>query len=488
MGAAHRRGRHRKARVAEQPHAIGHDRGRRRRLRDGRKADRSQRGRPVLRSVAPSITAAVALAGASVIAVDPGASASPEIATTSAEVRLAADSSVLFIPINLAQDIINIPYNEVQSIGLLGDTLLFQRDDTVATNAWGTDPADIGKYYWVANTFIPLPAFSNALGAQLAGLAEVLLPMNSGCGITCNDPQALLAGWFQINRIVELLTTGQYTFDTTPVTEPDGTTHPPEGVWSFAGPVTWGGDFNHPEWNTKTDPVTGQPVVPWAGTTFVLDPLSPFTNYLAHLMSDPTSDGNAIKFPTVEEAATNLQKIGEGVNKVWNIVLYSLSVIIGAVLPGTTLPDTILPATTTDSLALNSAPVGADAVTNLESSGGDRRGEDGEDQAGRQNVGIHSILKRPITGLGVAQITNAAATDDTGTSTDALDREKAPPVTKDGTKFEPRRPSSDAGHRDGLAGAVNAGLGQLRSSLSPKKPSGAASDGSEAGESGASGG
>jgi hypothetical protein len=178
-------------------------------------------------------------------------------------------------------------------------------------------------------------------------------------------------------------------------------------------------------------------------------------------------------------------------------------VIIGAVLPGTTLPGTtlpatILPATTTDSLALNSAPVGADAVSNPQSSGGVRRGEDGEDEAGRQNVGIHSIVTQdfstakpvegPITGLGVAQITNAAATDNTGTSTDARDRETAPPVTKNVTKFEPRRPSSDAGHRDGLAGAVNAGLDQLRSSLSPKKPSGAASDGSEAGESGASGG
>jgi hypothetical protein len=434
----------------------------------------------VLRSMVPSITAVAALAGASVIAIDPVASASPESATTSAEVRLAADSSVLFIPVNLVQDVVNIPYNEVQTINLLGDNLLFQGSST-ATHAWGTDVSDIGRYYVFANTFIPLPAFSNALGAQLAGLSEVLLPMNSGCqgtGTLCADAPALLAGWFQMDRIVELLTTGRFTFDTTPA---EGTTHPPEGVWNFAGPVTWGADFNHPEWNTKTDPATGQPVVPWAGTTFVLDPLSPFTNYLAHLMSDPTSDENAIKFPTVEEAAAAVQKVVDGV-------------IIGA---STTFPG-IFPATTTDSLALNSAPVGADAVTNPESSGGDRGGEAREDEAGRQNVGIHSIVtgdlstakpvKGPIAGLGITQITNAAAADNTGTSTDALDGEKTPPVTKDGTKFEPRRTGSDAGRQGGVAGAVNAGLDRLRSSLSPKKPSVADDGGSKAGESATSDG
>jgi hypothetical protein len=421
-----------------------------------------------------------------VVAVDPVVSASPDIAPSSAEVRLAADSSVLFIPINLVQDVINIPNTEVQTLNLLGDSLLFQLSPTNPgvnpADVWGTDSADIPRYYVFANLLIPLPAFSNALGAQLAGLAEVLLPMNSGCpgtGPACPDPQALLAGWFQLDRIVKLLTTGQFTFDTTPV---DGTTHPPEGVWSFAGPITWGGDFNHPEWNTKTDPATGEQVVPWAGTTFVLNPLSPFTSYLAHLMSDPTSDQNAIKIPTVEEAAAAVQNLVAGLTK-------GLPPIG---LPPIGLPP-IVPSTTTDSLALNSAPVGADAVTNLESSGGVRRIGAREDEGGRQNLGIHSNLAqdfstaKPVEGLGIAQITNVAATGDTGPSTDALDGEKTPPVSKDGKKFEPRRPSSDAGRRGGLAGAVNAGLDQLRSSLSPKKPSGAASDGSEAGESGASG-
>ena len=111
-----------------------------------------------------------------------------------------------------------------------------------STSIWGTDPADIGRYYGLANLFIPFPAFSNAMGAQIAGLAEVLFPINSGVtASTTSNPQSLYAGWLQQDRIMALLTTGQWTFDTTPVTEPNGTTHPPEGVWNYAGPITFAG-------------------------------------------------------------------------------------------------------------------------------------------------------------------------------------------------------------------------------------------------------
>ena len=131
------------------------------------------------------------------------------------------------------------------------------------------------------------------------------MPINSGCN---NDrlPELVraVAGYFQPARIWSLLTTGKYTFDATPVTGPDGTTHPPEGLWNFGGPVTWGAQYGHPEWDTTIDPATGQPVVPWAGTTFTFNPLAPFSDYLTHLMSDPTSPENAIKFPTLQQIAT----------------------------------------------------------------------------------------------------------------------------------------------------------------------------------------
>ena len=78
------------------------------------------------RSVAPSIAAVAVLAGAPCWPSIRLRQLPHDLAPRSAEVRLGRGSSVLFIPINLVQDLINIPYNEVQAINLLGDNLLFQ--------------------------------------------------------------------------------------------------------------------------------------------------------------------------------------------------------------------------------------------------------------------------------------------------------------------------------------------------------------------------
>ena len=246
MGAARHRGRHREARVARQPQAAVRDGGRHLERRVGRQPGRSRRGDTAVRSMHPNVTAAVALAGASVIAVTPVAPPPPpEIHVSSAEVRLAAASSVWNIPINLIQDIINIPYNEVQGINTLGQSLLFTGTWWLAssTNVWGTDPADMAHYYGLAG-LIPFPAISNSVAAQITGLAAALLPINSGCNnVDCPNSSALIAGYFQPARIWSLLTAGKYTFDATPV---PGTTHPPEGLWSFGGPITWGANTATP--------------------------------------------------------------------------------------------------------------------------------------------------------------------------------------------------------------------------------------------------
>ena len=221
MGAARHRGRHRKARVARQPQAAVRDGGRHLELRVGSQPGRSRHGGTAVGSLRPGVTAAVALGAASAIAITPVAPPPPplpEIHVSSAEVRLAA-SSVMNIPINLIQDIINIPYNQVQGINLLGQSLLFSGTWLLAssTNVWGTDPGDPGHYYGLAN-LIPFPAFSNSLAAQITGLAAVLLPINSGCNnVDCPDANALIAGYFQLDRVWSLLTTGKYTFDATPV-------------------------------------------------------------------------------------------------------------------------------------------------------------------------------------------------------------------------------------------------------------------------------
>jgi hypothetical protein len=256
--------------------------------------------------------AGVALLGASALAITPVGPPPPEAhAASSREVRLTAESSVLNIPINLIQDVVNIPYNFVQGVDLTGRSLLFSGAwlFSSSVNVWGTDPGDRAHYQGLAALF-PFPAFSQALAEQITGTLAVLLPINSGCDSRgCPDLLSLTANWYSLERIAELLFTGQYHFDDTPV---DG--HPPEGLWNSGGPITWGGDlYGHPEWNTELDPDTNQHVVPWAGDTFKLDYLSPFTNYwITHLMSDPTSPENTIKFPTLEEIGTAIWHLAFG--------------------------------------------------------------------------------------------------------------------------------------------------------------------------------
>ena len=350
----------------------------------------------------------MALAGASLIAVTPVVPPPLENHLTSAEVRLAA-SSVLNIPINVIQDVINTPYNEVQGINALGQSLLFTGTWLVAgsTNIWGTDPADTGHYGLV--DLFPFPAFSNSVAAQVSGLAAVLLPINSGCNnVDCPNPFALVAGWFQPARIWTLLTTGQYTFDAAPVTGPDGTTHPPEGLWSFGGPVTWGAQYGHPEWDTKTDPATGQPVVPWAGTTFTVNPLAPFSDYLTHLMSDPTSPENAIKFPTGQQTATAFSNLASGLIVDFSPIFPGSPYCIGLCGqfygPGSLLappfyhdPAPVTPSplwqpptppATTASLNQDSAPVGANAVSIPQGTGAQLTGRAQQNDAA-QHVGVN---------------------------------------------------------------------------------------------------
>jgi hypothetical protein len=409
---------------------------------------------------------------------------------TSADVRLAADSSVLNIPINLLQDIVNIPYNEVQTLDYLGDNLLFTGTWNIAssTSVWGTDPADIGRYYGLANLFVPFPAFSNAVGEQTSGLATVLLPIHPGCGITCDDFGAFITSWLQADRIMALLTTGQYTFDTAPVTDQYGT-HPPQGVWNYAGVVDWGQRYNHPEWNT-TDSATG-PMVPWAGTTFKLDPLSPVTNYLAHLMSDPNSEENAIKLPTADQTMAALKKFGDGlVVDFWPVFPGSVSVYCLTLCgPSSDLGEPFWhdPPLAPDDPRQPDFTV--DDLLNLLSGKQNAAGKQKSDVTSTavvesstvESVGGPSALKEPeasseLNKRDIVKKTDATTTDDEATSTEVLDHQTKPPVTNDGKKFEPRRISEKAGPRNGFAAAVKSGLDQLRSSLSPKKSSKADND------------
>src|ERR1700761_7693747 len=92
------------------------------------------------------LLAAAALAATSAVVAMPLAPRPVPLLVRSIETRLVDAASVLNIPVNLFEDILNIPYNEIQGIDVLSNSLFFSGDWWVpsATNLWGTDPGDLG--------------------------------------------------------------------------------------------------------------------------------------------------------------------------------------------------------------------------------------------------------------------------------------------------------------------------------------------------------
>ena len=140
----------------------------------------------------PYVMAAAALAATSLVAVTPQASRLAELATRNLETQL-VDSSIFNVPFNLLQDIVNVPYNEVQALNGLADSEFFTGNWFVvsATNLWGVDPGDPSHFQSVANLLFPIPELSGigqpetdfdaGLGQQLWGLVAAELPVSSAC-------------------------------------------------------------------------------------------------------------------------------------------------------------------------------------------------------------------------------------------------------------------------------------------------------------------
>jgi hypothetical protein len=255
--------------------------------------------------VRPYVVSGVATMAASVIAVTPIAPPPPEIHFANPEVRLAvASASIANIPTNLIYAIANVPYSEVQALDYLAKSLLFTGNWFVgsSTNIWGTDPADPGHWKAVTDLLVPFPALSGPAGDQLAMWWATQYVVNAACdavtcppvvplqpitGITALDrtiwagaillgyPFPLLEGMFRVGPL-ELLS--GYTFG---------------DVVDNSGPVFsyFGFEGTHPGPN-------GEPLMPWSGTTFTLNPLAGWENFFNSLMAPPPSPADGIHIPS----------------------------------------------------------------------------------------------------------------------------------------------------------------------------------------------
>jgi hypothetical protein len=239
---------------------------------------------------------------------------------TSAEVDAAiANGDIRNIPLNGLYTLANVPYNQTKAINHLAASLLYTGSwfAVSGTNVFGTDPADPGHFESIISVLTPYPAIADITGYQLAMVAAALLPASDACdaegcaplipvvpitGIASLDRLIytveivlglrgfpLLDNFFSADALEGLASLAGYTFpndryiSVSPGVGENGSIPTQIYTDSMGNKFTFLG--------TTVDPVTGQNMMPWAGTTFVWDSLLPWKALLASLVSTPPTDG-----------------------------------------------------------------------------------------------------------------------------------------------------------------------------------------------------
>lgn len=284
----------------------------------------------------PYVLAAAALAATSAVVAMPAAPQPSQLPVRSIETRLVDADSVLNIPVNLFDDILNIPYNEVEALNTLADSDFFTGTWFVAsaTNIWGVDPGDTSRVEALTELLVPftgLDAGTGGLVYDISGLMASELPANASCdaatcvpiipadqvtGITSIDfainfVQSLDGGeqfglfdnWFSV-PLSELLS--GYTFDSS--NDP--------GVTDPSGPVNAGFGFE----NGGSDPFVGgttgaDNAMPWDNLTYTLSLTQPFENFYESLLATPSTsgiDGTGIDLPSFQDIIWALQSNAAG--------------------------------------------------------------------------------------------------------------------------------------------------------------------------------
>jgi hypothetical protein len=282
----------------------------------------------------PYALAAAALAAVSTVVVAPVVAHQVPLAVRQMETML-VDVGIDNIPVNLFDDILNIPFNELQGGGVasVADSFLFTGTWWVpsSTNLWGIDPGD-STHVALIDNFLPFTAFTEGftnsagvyepgLNYELAGLLAAEIPVSSSCdAVSCfpmtpanvitgntgfdrdigflqaitgqatdanGQPFGLFSNWFQVP--LQNLVNG-YTFQ--PGAEPTGDT----------GIINPGGAVN-PEtnlgllWGTTGNPFEGGTgagnTMPWDGVTYHLNLLQPFQTFYDSLLQTPSTAGLA---------------------------------------------------------------------------------------------------------------------------------------------------------------------------------------------------
>lgn len=297
------------------------------------------------------VLAAAAVAATSAVVLTPATPRAPQIPVRSMDTRLVDYTDV---PINLFDDVVNIPANEIAGIDVLGNSLLFSGDWWVpsATNIWGTDPGDLGHYMGIMDVLLPFaPQISGldqpeidptadangtaGLAQQIGLLAAAELPTSASCDAqTCAPitPPEVITGNTDLDRDIGFLeafsgqdkdfglfsnwlqvplsdlSSGDFTFNTA---DDPGLIDPSPDLGADAPGVTPSLGFDG---TTGVDGTGTGEYMPWAGDTFQLNLLGPFEDFYNSLFNAPTGgiDGTGIDSFSLTDVTQAFQNLTAG--------------------------------------------------------------------------------------------------------------------------------------------------------------------------------
>ena len=271
----------------------------------------------------PYAIAAAALVATGAVIATPVLARQVPLAVRQMEAKLVdVDGSLANIPVNLFNDILNIPYNELEGGGLATVANSFLDTGTwwvpSSTNLWGIDPGDPTHIALIDN-FIPFSAFTEGftnadgvyepgLNYEFAGFLAAELPVSSSCDAnTCfpMTPPEVITGSTQFDRDIgffEALMGNAQNADGQPFSLfTDFFKVPIQDLlngYTFTDATNPGGPVNDSwssllGWGSSGDPFEGGTgpgdTMPWDGTTFQLNLLAPFQTLYDSLTQDPTS-------------------------------------------------------------------------------------------------------------------------------------------------------------------------------------------------------
>jgi hypothetical protein len=272
----------------------------------------------------PYVTAGAVLAAASLVAVTPIAQRAIHLPTLSIETQL-VDSSIVNIPFNLFQEIVNIPNSEINAVTYAAESLFNTGPWFVVsnTNLWGVDPGDPSHFMSVTNFLVPFGGLSGidapetdfdaGLGQQLWGLAAAALPTSSGCdAVDCLpvSPTSPITGISGVDWFIWLsqILNGQQEFPLF------------DNWFKVSFDQVLAGYYFDPAADGSTDPSgpaytifdnmpgTGLgDAMPWSGMTYTLQPWVPIENWINGLMADPNYSN--FEIPEIEEIGRALQAL-----------------------------------------------------------------------------------------------------------------------------------------------------------------------------------